>query len=80
MKFISKSNLKKVAIILLMLFGLLQFIPKPKKNIRNVKESASIDKLYPVTDSVVHILKVACYDCHSNNTFYPWYSNLQHVA
>ena len=42
--------------------------------------TASIDKLYPVPDSVLHILKVACYDCHSNNTNYPWYSSLQPFA
>jgi len=59
MKFISKTKLKKVAVVLLVLFGLIQFIPKPKKNISNVKESAFIDKLYPVPDSVMDILKVA---------------------
>jgi hypothetical protein len=25
-------------------------------------------------------LKTACYDCHSNNTRYPWYNNIQPVA
>jgi hypothetical protein len=26
---------------------------------------------------VLTIFKTACYDCHSNNTRYPWYSNVQ---
>jgi hypothetical protein len=26
------------------------------------------------------ILKTSCYDCHSNNTYYPWYNNIQPVA
>lgn len=26
------------------------------------------------------ILDKACYDCHSNNTRYPWYANVQPVA
>jgi hypothetical protein len=26
------------------------------------------------------ILKTSCYDCHSNNTVYPWYSNIQPLA
>ena len=26
------------------------------------------------------ILSKACYDCHSNNTTYPWYASLQPVA
>ncbi len=25
-------------------------------------------------------IKVSCYDCHSNNTVYPWYSKLQPAA
>ena len=25
-------------------------------------------------------LKVSCYDCHSNNTEYPWYNRIQPVA
>jgi hypothetical protein len=29
---------------------------------------------------VHHILKPSCYDCHSNNTVYPWYSKIQPVA
>jgi hypothetical protein len=29
---------------------------------------------------VQHILEKACFDCHSNNTRYPWYSNIQPVG
>ncbi|MBC7629659.1 heme-binding domain-containing protein [Ferruginibacter sp.] len=25
-----------------------------------------------------HILQISCYDCHSNNTFYPGYSKYSH--
>ena len=39
-----------------------------------------INQLIPVPDTVEQILKVACYDCHSNNTRYPWYNNIQPVA
>lgn len=28
-------------------------------------------------DEVMQILKPACYDCHSNNTRYPWYARIQ---
>ncbi len=27
-----------------------------------------------------NILKRSCYDCHSNNTVYPWYDRIQPVA
>lgn len=29
-----------------------------------------------VPDTVMNILKNSCYDCHSNHTNYPWYTNL----
>ncbi len=44
-----------------------------------------IDKTLPKTDKnleikaskeVMLVLKKACYDCHSNETIYPWYSNI----
>ena len=80
MKIIPKSILKKVVMLVVILFALIQFIPKPKKNINDSISIASIDELYSVPDAVKHLMKVACYDCHSNNTQYPWYSNLQPVA
>jgi len=30
--------------------------------------------------SVKHILKRSCYDCHSNETVWPWYSNVAPVS
>jgi hypothetical protein len=30
-----------------------------------------------IPDTVLTLLKNACYDCHSDNTDYPWYSNIQ---
>lgn len=80
MKYLPKSKWKKAGLILLLIFGLLQFIPRPEKNISSVEAKNSIEKLFPIPDSVLTILKTACYDCHSNNTRYPWYSNIQPVA
>ncbi len=34
-------------------------------------------KVDDVPSNVVSILKNSCYDCHSNNTAYPWYANVQ---
>lgn len=80
MKYLPKSKWKKAGLILLFLFGLFQFYPRPEKNISSVEAKNSIEKLFPIPDSVLTILKTACYDCHSNNTRYPWYSNIQPVA
>ncbi len=32
---------------------------------------------FPMSREVGAILKKACYDCHSNQTVYPWYAHLQ---
>lgn len=36
-----------------------------------------ISTLVSVPDDVQGILKKSCYDCHSNNTEYPWYAYVQ---
>jgi len=32
------------------------------------------------SDEVLSILKRSCYDCHSYNTKYPWYSNIAPIS
>ncbi len=39
-----------------------------------------ISTVVTVPDDVHNILKTSCYDCHSNNTYYPWYANIQPVG
>jgi len=80
MKYLPKSKWKKAGLILLMIFVLIQFYPRPEKNISSAQSSNSIEQLYPMQDSILQVLKAACYDCHSNNTNYPWYSNIQPIA
>ena len=58
---------------------LIQFI-RPAKNQSNSISDKDISTVYPVSAEVSGILKKACNDCHSNNTVYPWYSNIQPVA
>jgi hypothetical protein len=36
-------------------------------------------RIYNVPDSINHIFSTSCYDCHSNNTQYPWYSYIQPI-
>ena len=59
---------------------LVQFAPRATLNISNKKSLSSIDNVHNVPDSVLLILKTSCYDCHSNNTTYPWYSKIQPVS
>ena len=39
--------------------------------------TTDISKVIAIPDTVLTLLKNACFDCHSNNTDYPWYSNIQ---
>jgi hypothetical protein len=71
--------IKKILLVLLAVLVLIQFF-HPKKNISTAPSTNNIAAVYPVSDSVGQILALACNDCHSNNTRYPWYSNIQPVA
>lgn len=37
-------------------------------------------KVYAIPSELHQMLKVKCYDCHSNNTTYPWYFNIQPIG
>jgi hypothetical protein len=67
--------LRKILLGLGLLLLLIQFI-RPAKNNSNDR-SNDVSTKYPVPTEVASILKVACNDCHSNETQYPWYANLQ---
>lgn len=75
-----KRILKKIFIALLVVLVLIQFYPRPAKNNSTVTAATSIDQVHAVPDEVMQLLKTSCYDCHSNHTYYPWYSRIQPVA
>ena len=74
-----KKILKRTFQILLLAFIVIQFI-RPAKNKAEGISDNDISKKYPVPEDVQTILKTSCNDCHSNNTVYPWYANVQPVA
>ena len=61
---------KKIGIALLAVVIIIQFIPVSREN-------PALGQLVPSTPEVLTILKRSCFDCHSNETVWPWYS---HVA
>ncbi len=74
-----KQIAKKIGVVLVLALIVIQFF-RPEKNITTQPATTHISKLYTVPADVEQILVNACYDCHSNNTVYPWYSNIQPVA
>ena len=70
---------KKILLgVVVVLIGI-QFI-KPARNISQGTQANSIATVFTTPSEVQDILKVSCNDCHSNNTIYPWYANVQPVA
>jgi hypothetical protein len=76
-----KKVMKKVLLFLLAAFVIIQFF-RPAKNTASGPEAYAKDitKAHAVPADVQLILQKACNDCHSNNTNYPWYSQVQPVA
>jgi Haem-binding domain len=73
--------LRKILLLLFAVFVIIQFF-HPEKNTNNSNEAAAkdISKVFSIPDNVQGILQTSCYDCHSNNTTYPWYAEIQPVA
>ena len=70
--------MKKIVLIILAVFILIQFVRPEKNNSQN--ETNSIEILMEVPTEVQQILKTSCNNCHSNNTAYPWYSEIAPVS
>jgi hypothetical protein len=64
---------------LLGLFVLIQFI-RPDKSVPSVEASQDICAILAPPAEVATMLKAACYDCHSYQTRYPWYSQIAPVS
>lgn len=58
---------------------IIQFI-RPEKNISYGPIGNDIQNHFPMKAQVAASFQRACYDCHSNNSRYPWYYNIQPVA
>ncbi|WP_113639237.1 heme-binding domain-containing protein [Nubsella zeaxanthinifaciens] len=71
--------MKKILLGLLLAFLAIQLF-RPEKNKSEVKEVNDIAAVYQVPAETGRLLQTSCYDCHSNNTNYPWYANIQPVA
>ncbi|MHA8088278.1 heme-binding domain-containing protein [Aquirufa sp. Wall-65K1] len=69
---------KKILITLIVVLVGIQFIRQEKNE--SDDQTFAISKKYLVPENVNHILQVACNDCHSNKSTYPWYHNIQPVG
>ncbi|MEO6731934.1 MAG: heme-binding domain-containing protein [Ferruginibacter sp.] len=73
------SKAKKILLGLLVLFIAMQFI-RPAHNASNTVQAADMVTHFNTPSNVAGILSASCYDCHSSNTRYPWYANVQPIG
>ena len=68
-------------VILVLITGLvgIQFFPA-SLNQNNTITKTDFAKTFNAPNEIQNLLKKSCYDCHSNNTIYPWYSKVQPMA
>lgn len=73
-----KKKLKWLILVGLFAIVGIQFIPTVVNQQESIPET-DIRYVYGMPDNVMRTLESSCYDCHSNNTRYPWYSRLQPI-
>ena len=74
-----KKILRYVLFGLLGILVIMQFFRIDKTN-PPVDASKDFIALEQPPQEVVSLLKAACYDCHSHETAYPWYTNIAPVS
>jgi len=52
----------------------------PEKNNSEVDAAGDLIQVASPPDQIAILLKHACYDCHSNQTVYPWYGRVSPVS
>jgi mono/diheme cytochrome c family protein len=69
-------SIKKIVVLLVMVFGLIQIVPYGREHSNPEIQGE------PKWDSVEtkELFNRACADCHSNETKWPWYSNIAPIS
>ncbi|MEN7549503.1 heme-binding domain-containing protein [Rapidithrix thailandica] len=65
--------------IVAILAVMMQFFPIDKTN-PVLDPSKDITAIHPVPNDIKLLLQGSCYDCHSNQTAYPWYTSVAPVS
>jgi len=73
-----KKTVSRAIIVLAVLFLLIQVIQPDRSNPPVTGDD--VRQHLPVTPRVSEILRTACFDCHSNETRWPWYSYVAPVS
>ncbi len=59
--------------VMVLIFGGIQLVPVTREN-------PPVESDVPAPPEVKAVLRRACYDCHSNETVWPWYSRVAPIS
>jgi len=68
-------RLKILGLGLIAILILLQFF-QPERNNAPIDPELDMLELLVLPEPMTELIRNACYDCHSNQTVYPWYSRI----
>ena len=74
-----KKWLQRVLVVLIVLLAAIQLY-RPARTNPPVDPARRIEAFVDVPAEVSTTLRNACFDCHSNETVWPWYSNVAPVS
>jgi hypothetical protein len=72
--------MKNILYLLVVLLVIIQFIPANLPELTTNNPNDLLVNNPDIPEDVKLILKTSCYDCHSNETYYPWYSNVAPIS
>ena len=72
--------IKNLSILLFICLIILQFFGPSLPEVSNINPNDLIDNNPEIPEDIKTTLQVSCYDCHSNETKYPWYSSIAPVS
>lgn len=73
------NRVKQILFVLLIVFIVIQFM-QPARNQSGQVLQTEFSNTYSIPNNVHVLFKNACFDCHSNNSSYPWYFYVQPVG
>ena len=76
---LQKFTKRNLCIAFLVVFALIQFVVIDKSPIE-INPEADFLMIEQAPKEVAELMQASCYDCHSNLTTYPWYSNIAPVS
>jgi hypothetical protein len=73
------AALKIMGVVIVVVMAAIQFV-RPARTNPPSDPQASFEAVVQPPPAVISSVKRACHDCHSNETVWPWYSNIAPVS